>query len=214
MGIADIPTKLGADFLIKTVLPGLVVFVAFFKPIIYPLIRDTWDTLVFADKLLVWLIFGLVIGLIFMFCDLYIYQIFEGVRFWPNFLWKWKLERMQDYCESLYEKLRELMMKTSSPSLLPTENEKLNLEMRKLSDRIREFPHDHEKERRYPAYPTRFGNVLCEYEEYSLNRYGINMVVFWDHLTHILPKETKEELKLKGAMADFCVYLCNKPYLN
>lgn len=207
MGIADIPTKLGTDFLIRTVLPGLIAFFAFFEPIIHPLIYKTWNTLVFGDKLLVSFLLGFVIGLIFMLCDSYIYHLFEGLRFWPDFIWKWKFGKMEEYCQSLDEKLKDLNQEDVT-ELSSKEDMKLDLEIRKLSERMREFPPDIDKKRRYPKYPTRFGNVLCEYEEYSLNRYGIDMMVFWNHLIQVLPKETKEELKLNSAIADLCVYSC------
>ena len=214
MGIADIPTKFGPDLLIRTVLPGLIAFIIFFEPVIYPLIHNFWDALgSFEDKLLVLLLGGFAIGLIFMFCDLYVYQLLEGLRFWPEFLWKWKYERMQRYFQNLDEELKNLIRqkREESAELSPTELERLSLKISKLSAKVREFPPDFDKRnftKRYPKRPTRFGNVLHEYENYSENRYGIHMMVFGNHLSQILSPETKKELELGSAIADLCVYLC------
>ena len=230
MGIADIPTKLGTDILIRTILPGLVAFIVFFEPLIYPLIHNFWDTLeTFADKLLVWLIVGFAMGLFFMLCDIYIYQSFEGIN-WPEPLRKWKYSRIQKYFEKLDDELKNLKKQEKEKleklekedngekkEKLTTELNELSLRIRKLSDNAREFPPDHEKEnftKRYPTCPTRFGNVIFEYEDYSLNRYGIHIVAFWNHFIQVLSKETKEELKLKSAIADLCVYLCFVSFLS
>lgn len=212
MAVAEIPTKMGPDFLIKTMVPGLLVFFVFSKLIFYPLTDEFWVDLSFGDMLLMYILMGFLVGLFFMLCDLYIYQILEGIRFWPRPLWRWKYNRQQKRFQALDEELEDLIMREEeSAKLSTTELQELSLKISKLSDRAREYPSDYDKKnftRRYPEYPTRFGNVLCEYEDYSLNRYGIHMMVFWNHLSQLLPKETKEELKLKGAIADLCVYLC------
>lgn len=61
--------------------------------------------------------------------------------------------------------------------------------------------------KRYPEYPTEFGNVLAEYELYSEKQYGMHMIVFWQHLWLILPKELRDDLDLRSAKADFNVYV-------
>ena len=130
MGVADIPTKLGPDVLIKTVLPGLIVFIAFFEPIIYPSILDLWNSCEsVGDKLLLWVLFGFVIGFFFMVSDVYIYRLFEGRRFWRGPLWKWGYSKMEKYFQGLDEELKKLVEKEKKEreKLSPREAEKLTL---------------------------------------------------------------------------------------
>lgn len=218
MAIADIPTKMGPDFLIRTIFPGIVTFLAFFKSIVYSFIHEFWDYIDFGDKFLICVFLGFFIGLFFVLCDLYIYQVLEGTRLWPKPLWRFKYNRIQKYFLNLDRELEILIKrkKEELEKLSATELEELSLNISELSSKVREFPPDQSKRnftRRYPVLPTRLGNVLCEYENYSLNRYGIHMMVFWNHLGQLLPRETKEELKLKGAIADVCVYLCFVSFL-
>lgn len=212
MGIADVPTKLGVDFLIRTVLPGLAIFFAFFEPIIYPLFHEIWKNLGFEDRLLIWLLSGFAIGLVLMLCDLYIYQILEGLKFWPGFLWRWKYNRIEKYFQNLDKELDNLINQENetASNLSPVERRTLDSDIRKLSRKAREFPRSNKDNftGRYPETPTRFGNVIAEYEKYSLKRYGIHMMVFWNHIKQQIPKEVKEELSLKSAIADICVFIC------
>lgn len=86
----------------------------------------------------------------------------------------------------------------------------INYEASKLGDEVRKFPYNPDKgfySKRYPEEATIFGNVLAEYESYSEKQYGMHIMVFWPHLWLILPKELKEDLDLRGAKADFLVYL-------
>lgn len=216
--IIEIPTKVSLDFLIRTLLPGVVVFIVFLYPILYPLVHRNLGSLGFSDKLLLCVSCGFFIGLLFMLCDLYIYQILEGIRFWPRCLRKWKYERIQKKFREFDNELENLIDQKEKKSIEMsiTELRELSLKISNLSAKVREFPPDYDRKnftKRYPTYPTRFGNVLCEYEDYSLNRYGIHMMVFWGHLSQLLPKELKEELKFKGSISDLCIYLCFAGFL-
>jgi hypothetical protein len=217
MEVPDIPLKMGTDFLIRAVLPGLVAFFAFFKPIIYPSINRLWNTLDFEGKLLIWLLIGFAIGISFMLCDWFIYQFLEGLRFWPKCLRRWKYKKIVEYFNNLHTDLEELEQKKKREDLSYERSQEISFEESELKRKIREFPPDftrNNSSKRCPVFPTRFGNVLCDYEEYSMNNYGMHMMVFWNHLFHNLNKEIREEIKLQGAIADLCVYLCFVSFLS
>lgn len=61
--------------------------------------------------------------------------------------------------------------------------------------------------KRFPENPTELGNVIAEYELYSEKQYGMHMMVFWQHLWLILPKELRDDLDLRSAKADFNVHV-------
>lgn len=166
----------------------------------------------FEDKIIAWILSGFFVGLLFLLCDSHIYQILEGSKFWPHNLWRWKYKRIQKSFQDLDKELEYLInyKKEESLKLDSTDLEELSFRISGISARIREFPPAHEKKNfsgRYPTSPTRLGNVINEYECYSLNHYGIHMMVFWNHLSQLLSRETKDELNLRGAFADLCVYL-------
>lgn len=209
----DIPIKIGPDFLIRIIVPGLATSAVFLGTVIYPFIYEIWNILSFGDKFIAWILSGFFIGLLFLLCDSYIYHVLEGSKFWPRPLWRWKYKRMQRYFQKLDKELECLIYynKENLAELDFIDREELSFRISKISARVREFPPTSDRKnfsRRYPTYPTRFGNVICEYESYSLNRYGIHMMVFWNHLSQLLRKEIKDELNLRCAVADFCVYLC------
>jgi hypothetical protein len=157
--------------------------------------------------------------------DLYIYQFFEGIRFWPEPIRRWKYKSIQKHFEKIDNKLkdvgdriREIREKKEQTEEDKKELIELNYKSSKLWAEIRKFPYNpdegfysrrypDEASRRYPDEATIFGNVLAEYEGYSEKQYGIHMMVFWPHLWFILPEELKEDLDLRGAKVDFLVYL-------
>ena len=214
MGIVDVPLKLGTDFLIKTILPGIALFIFLLDPIIRPLFYRIWIYLDFEGKLVMWLLMGFALGLVLMLCDLYIYRFFMGIWPWPKRLQKWMKNREEKYYERLNKRIWELKDKRDNGKISSEENSELRI----LTEKSRDFPPiGNEKDsldgiknvmKRYPHFPTRFGNVVGEYEYYSLNRYGIHMMIFWNHLFQILSDETKEELKIRDSIVDMCVYLC------
>ncbi len=254
VGVIDIPAKLSIDHLIKTLFPGLVAFAIFYHPIIYPLSCGFWITLDSEYLFIAGFLTGLFIGLVLMLCDLFIYRILMGIKYWPSPLWRWRFKKIQDYYFNLNKEIcsledqektvkRKIMILVSQKNRIQknenleekkriTEeiNQKLKLEYMNLekiyldegqiAEKIREFPptsrkriyplfHSRNRMDRYPYQsPTRFGNLVLEYEDYSFNRYGIRKGIFWNLLFHSLSEETKKEFKLKDAIADMCVYLC------
>lgn len=178
MAPADIPVSFGFSAFIKIFLPGFLSSILFSLAIMPNIASSFWLSLTLNDKLLAWIIFGIIFGMILTSLEMYIYQFYEGIRFWPKKIWKWKYNRiLKDF-----ENTKELY-------------------------KLREYPYDPAKKRRYPREATRLGNVMAEYETYSEVQYGMNMMIFWPHLRYILSKEQREYLDIKGAKVDFLVYV-------
>jgi len=72
---------------------------------------------------------------------------------------------------------------------------------------IDEYPFNPKSGIRYPKLPTRLGNIMAEFETYSNNQYGMDMSIFWPHMRLLLTKDIKEDLDIRGAKADFFVYM-------
>jgi len=217
MAIADVPTSFGSSFFIKIFLPGFVASILYSSAVM-PLIAGSFlVSSTIENKLILCTILAIAIGMVITFLDLYIYQFFEGIRFWPKQVRQWKYGRIQRHFEKIDGELKTvedqigtIEKNTEEPEKTTEELIELNREASKLWAEVRKFPYSPDKgfySKRYPYEATVFGNVLAEYEGYSEEQYGMHMMVFWQHLWFILPKELKEDLDLRGAKADFIVYL-------
>ncbi|MCX9011466.1 MAG: hypothetical protein OIN66_10130 [Candidatus Methanoperedens sp.] len=222
MGLTDIPTSFGSSFFIRIFFPASIA-TALYSLAFYGVLKGLfWFGLSFENKILVLLIISLVIGILLSICDIYIYQLYEGIWGWPNFLKKIfynrqikKFKTLDNELETTYDKISNL--EKNLKNLNNSEKEKANVELWllnrrlcQLSAELRKFPYNPDYNsycQRYPEKPTEFGNVIAEYELYSQKQYGMDMMVFWQHLWLILPKESKDDLDLRSARADFNVYM-------
>jgi hypothetical protein len=227
MGIADIPLSLGPSFLIRTFLPGAIASLLYYftfsnffpkylsenSPIIFKVLNEISN---FTDKLLAFAILGILLGMMLSELDVQIYQFFESLRFWPEFIWNWRykivLNKFKGMDQDLQEiKLRKKKIKQMGDGFCDSEELRdLLFRESELSAKAREYPYNPDMGcfcKRYPSAATRFGNVIAEYEQYAEIQYGMHMMVFWQHLWLILPAEVKEDLDLRGAKVDFLVYL-------
>jgi hypothetical protein len=168
-----------------------------------------WISLTIVDRILFWVISGIIMGLIVILFDVQIYQFLEGIQFWPKKMWLCKYRS----AEKAFKNLNLEWESKISDRKNERNKEKigeLSNDISSLLSRIREYPQDPDmrvSSGRYPQEATRFGNVLAEYETYSERQYGMHMRVFWSHLWLLLPKDLQDDLDLKGALADFPVYL-------
>jgi hypothetical protein len=138
-------------------------------------------------------------------------MIFEGRRFWPNWLWKFFYSIEQ---QRLAELLR-LEDATYKLSQTGTESERRVFTKRNSETwvRIRAFPFN--EQGKYQAqFPTRLGNLLTAYETYPDIRYGMDGVFYWSRIWLCLDKDLREELDTKQAVADSGIYLSFALYLN
>jgi len=217
MAIADVPTSFGSSFFIKTFLPGFVALILYSSAVMPIVASSFWVSLTIESKLILWIIFGTVVGMVITSLDLYIYQFFEGIRFWPKTIWRWKYERILRHFGKIDNELKnvEARIKDMGKKKERTEKDKkdlleLNYEASNLWAKVREYPYDPDEKffsKRHPEEANRLGNVLAEYEHYSEKQYGMHMMALWSHLWLILPKELKEDLDLRGAKVDFLIYL-------
>lgn len=220
MGISDIPASFGQSFFLRSFFPASLA-TTLYGITFYPFLKETfWFSLDFENKILVWIAVSLFIGIMLNSIDLFIYQFYEGIRFWPealkNYFYKKhevKFNKIVSGLDETYDKIDEIesLLDKSGDADKP----KLESELRELHNKssklwkdLRLYPYNPEKKyKRYPEYPTDFGNVLAEYEQYSERQYGMHMMVFWQHLWYTISQEIKDDLELRSAKADFNVYV-------
>lgn len=228
MGLADIPvsdisTRFSSSFYIKTIIPASMA-TALYSLAFYGVLKDYfWSGIGLEKKIIVFIIISLLItGILLNLCDIYIFQLYEGIWGWPNFLKKIfynrqvkKFKTLDNELENTYNRISKCEEKIKN--LTTSEKEKaneelwlLNSKLSYISAELRKFPYNpdyNSYSQRYPDMPTEFGNVIAEYEQYSEQQYGMHMMVFWQHLWLILPTELKDDLNLRSAKADFSVFM-------
>jgi len=203
-----LPFDLGVKFIFRLVAPGFVLALG-----LYPLLaglRDASGVTVPIEYMFIGNI--LVAGWLMILLDQPIYMLFEGRRFWPNWLW-----RIFHYFEQ--QRLNELLRNEDEAYKLSNSAEgpkkrlftKRNLE---AWVQIRAFPIDEEQGKYEARYPTRLGNLLTAYETYPDIRYGLDGVFYWSRIWLRLDKDLREELDTKQAVADSGIYLSFALYLN
>lgn len=304
MGLTDVPTSFGSSFLIRTFFPASLA-TAIYSWAFYDVLRDSfWFGLSFENKILILIMISLFIGILLNICDLYIYQFYEGLWGWPDFIKRFFYNRQIKKFTKLDIELKTIEKLIAKFEHSGRKNEEmlwmLTKKSRQLSAELRKFPYNPDNNRylfcwneipgkgsralkdfitqnfgvnwvknayieklendmtikvsfknqtllfklnddktnanltiedgrtdefivktdnnniniyynsyteRYPENPTEFGNIMAEYEFYSRNQYEMHMMVFWQHIWLIMPKELREDIDLRGAKADFNVYI-------
>jgi hypothetical protein len=184
----DKAPNFGLPFFYRIVLPGTIVTVAGL-----PLLSALLSTLGIASKdqtgYLVGI--GVVIGFALSLLDDPIYQLLEGRRGWPRWLATWRTRRWVDLVESKYRQQETL--KEGQP------------EYDECWYLLRQFPVDKQGNPTVTR-PSRIGNVIASYEQYSLLRYGMDDVFYWPRLWLLLDKDARTEIDEPWAAVDAILY--------
>lgn len=191
-----LPFTLGVKFIFRIVLPGFVLSLGFL-PILRTLVR-LLDGLIAIEYLFI--ISVLILGWLFVILDMPIYMVFEGRRYWPRGLRRILTKREQKRLEELEQVARQF--RTADPA-----------RYREASVEIRRFPLN-ESDAWEAQFPTRLGNLLTSYEEYSKQIYGMWQGFYWPRIWLTLDKDLREEIDSRQALADsalytvFALYIC------
>lgn len=191
-----LPFDLGVKLVFRLLLPGFFIAMGM-APILYALLDVIgWrESREYAFILLVFLMgWGLII------LDQPIYMLFEGRRYWPDFLkklfiWREKkrlgdnLKREDKYANTNIQKSRE------------------------ASVEVRRFPLDSKGEREVQR-PSRLGNLIKAFETHPDRIYGMDAAFYWYRIWIILDKELREELDNRQAVADSAIYTSCAFYVN
>jgi hypothetical protein len=70
---------------------------------------------------------------------------------------------------------------------------------------LRCFPKN-DKDEYEVEYPTRLGNLLRSYEQYSYRYYGMSSVFYWYRIWLVLDKDTRDEIDNQQTLADSAVF--------
>lgn len=127
-----------------------------------------------------------------------LYQMLEGHR-WPlsrvGFLKRREEARFAEQ-KSRFDALRRKMR--DKPEHFSEEDRQALQDL--WGERKRDFPADRQR-----ILPTRFGNALAAFEDYSGSVHGADSVALWPHLATVIPKDFQSSLQDARANVDFLV---------
>ena len=183
-----LPFQFSMKFVFRLLLPGFILASAM-APLLHWFLHilGIWIEIkyLFPLEVVGW-------GWAIIICDMYIYMLFEGRRYWPIWVRDWlivvqkrRLERLREVIESDVEAAVEYAL----------------------------YPVD-DAGKAYVAYPTRVGNIIEASEAYPKVKYGLDAVFYWYRLWVVLDKDLREEIDNAQAVADSTIYVTFVLYVS
>lgn len=185
-----LPFTLGIKFVFRIILPGFVIALALL-PVSRTALRFD-DSVISLEYLFVFE--TLLFGWLFVLFDMPVYMLFEGRRFWPGPVRIFFTRREQKRLDGL---LRDVRAYRESGDVH---------RYGETSVEARRFPIDAETGKFEARFPTRLGNLLAAFEEYSLRVYGMDTPFYWPRIWVKLDKDLREEIDNMQALADSALY--------
>jgi hypothetical protein len=191
-----LPFEFGTKLIFRLVFPGVILAAA-----TMPLVNALLD---FADiRIKIEYLFPvetIAWGWLVVVCDMHIYMLFEGRRYWPDLIRRFFKSRE----ETRLQKLRAIPK--------PPEGQ----DRRKFLEagvEIGQYPIDEGGDPRV-EHPTRLGNIIEGFETYPKRKYGLDAVFYWYRLWVVLDKDLREEIDTAQAVVDSTVYLSFVLYVS
>jgi hypothetical protein len=191
-----LPFEFGTKLIFRLVFPG-VILAAATTPFVNAVldiaeIRIKTEYL-FPVETIAW-------GWLVVVCDMHIYMLFEGRRYWPDVIRRFFMRRE----DARLQRLRAIAKSSEG---------KDKRKFLETSVEIGQYPID-EGGDPYVEHPTRLGNILAGFEAYPTVKYGLDAVFYWYRLWVILDKDLREEIDTAQAVVDSTVYLSFVLYVS
>lgn len=198
-----LPISFGNRLFLRMLIPGTILALGLFPGIaeILPLLNvDLSSAILFST-----IVIGA--GWFITLIDLPIYMLLEGRRFWPRWLFRWRVQAKQKWVVTTLEKAKRLSEKNDRAGAV------------ELELRAYQFPIG---EGRYPptsglptaVMPTELGNVIYGYETYPTVKYGADGIFFWNRLWLLLDDNLRKTIDEQQSFADSAVYASFASALN
>lgn len=203
--------KFGGNFLVASMIPALG-FVVSVLILFYPILSVDYQTKTGPyhdfDFWLLVTIPTLVIGFTLTTLNTYILKFYEGYVFIHLFSWKKRnhernANSLRKKCNMLYKRIKKLEKQKKTTK----RNQRLLNTLKNTH-----YALSTQYDLSYPPspeliLPTEFGNKLRASEAYSGTRYGIDGVLFWPRLMHVIPKSYQEVIEMTRNELSFLVNL-------
>jgi hypothetical protein len=189
-----LPLEFGIKLVFRLVFAG-VILAAALVPAVHGLVHAMGISIkaeyLLPVEVIVW-------GWAVLICDMRIYMLFEGRRYWPA------------WAKKMFMQLEENRLKRLSV-LLATPN----VDRRRYLEAGVEyglFPVD-EGGDAYVAHPTRLGNIIESFETYPRVKYGLDAIFYWFRLWVVLDKDLREEIDSAQSVVDSTIYVAFALYV-
>jgi len=136
-------------------------------------------------------------GWLVVVCDMHIYMLFEGRRYWPDRIRQALIRRQR----VRLEKLRNVQSNNND-----------RRRFLEAAVEIGQYPVDDGGDP-YVSLPTRLGNIIDGFETYPSVKYGLDAVFYWFRLWVVLDKDLREEIDTAQAIVDSTVYISFTLYI-
>jgi hypothetical protein len=183
-----LPLEFSIKLVFRLVFAG-VILAAALAPAVHGLVQAFGTKIkteyLFPVEVIIW-------GWAVLICDMRIYMLFEGRRYWPAWLKELSLR-------SERRRLKKLADLLATP----------NIDRRRYLEAGVEyalFPVD-EGGDAYVAHPTRLGNIIESFETYPKVKYGLDAIFYWYRLWVVLDKDLREEIDSAQSVVDSTVYV-------
>jgi hypothetical protein len=190
-----LPFEFGIKLLFRLVLPGAVLAAAL-APAVHGVLHwlGVWIKIqyLFPFEVVYW-------GWAIVLCDMRIYMLFEGRRYWPCRLKK----MLMLHQERRLKKLKGIM------DAGPGDDRRRYLE---AGVEHRLYPLD-ASGNVHVVHPTRLGNIIEAFETYPWRKYGIDAIFYWPRLWVVLDKDLREEIDTAQSVVDSALYTAFAFYL-
>src|SRR5258707_794247 len=183
-----LPFEFGTKLIFRLVFPGAILAAA-----LAPAVHGVLHALNIWIKIEYLLPFEAIAwGWIIVLCDMRIYMLFEGRRYWPH-------------------RLRQLLVECQKRRLAALRNiiDAPTAARRRYLEACVEYelyPIDESGEA-HVVYPTRLGNIIEAFETYPKVKYGLDSVFYWYRLWIVLDKDLREEIDIAQALVDSALYI-------
>jgi hypothetical protein len=183
-----LPLEFSIKLVFRLVFAGIILAAAL-VPAVHGLVHAIGTKIkaeyLFPVEVIVW-------GWAVLICDMRIYMLFEGRRYWPAWL-------KELFIRSEQRRLKKLADLLVTP----------NVDRRRYLEAGVEyglFPVD-EGGDAYVAHPTRLGNIIESFETYPKVKYGLDAVFYWYRLWVVLDKDVREEIDSAQSVVDSTIYV-------
>lgn len=186
-----LPFTFSLSLFFRLLLPGFIVSIA-----LYPAIYTLFGLLkahITAENIII--ISTVICGWFFVVCDMHVYILLEGRRYWPQLLLNLFIKHERQRLEKINNAFNKAI------------NDKNYRLYEELSAELRRFPIDEDTGNFVADFPTRLGNLLAAYEQYPKTRYGMDSIFYWNRIWLVIDKDTRTMIDDQAAVADSVVYV-------
>ncbi|MBJ6801823.1 hypothetical protein [Geomonas propionica] len=180
----------GFPFLLRIIIPG-----SFASLAIAPVYECVFPYRL-GSNFEFYIFFSIAVGLFCIFIGEHILRFYEGYWFWPEFLRKFCISRLQKkitHLQTVYDQTND------------------QIKRQVINGKLLRFPIKEIPTERVPRYqaemPTLLGNILRAYEAYPNSRYGIKSIFFWPMFWLLLDKDARKEIEEQWVFAECLTYI-------